>query len=313
MLDFLALLPRQGVTSVLPTLITAPKLEMIQQIARLENVIHQTEPYHAKPLGIHLEGPFINANYVGAHPQADVLDFSESVLNELLSPSTKRITLAPELLKGDYSLIRMLHDKGIIASLGHTGADFATAMAAIWAGANSATHLFNAMKLFHHRDPGVITACLLDDSMTIELIADGIHIDKAVLQLIIKMKALEKVVITTDSNPLLGLTEDARVMFGGQEITVQGEASLNQEGKIAGSHSTLAEQIRNLVSWGLLSFPDAIQLATQNPACFLGVDNYLGTIGQGKLADLVLWDKSLNIQQVFLSGQAILPEPVFAG
>lgn len=311
MLDFLTLLPKQGVTSVLPTLITAPKLELIQQIARLENVIHQTEPSHAKPLGIHLEGPFINPKMRGAHPEADVIPFSEMILNELLSPSTKRITLAPELLDGDYSPVSRLADKGVLCSMGHTDADYATALSAIWGGVNSVTHVFNAMRPFHHRDPGGLMACLLDESTTIEVIADGAHVDKLVVQLIFRLKSIDKIIITTDSNPLSGLEDGSTVMFGGQEVRVEGNASLNQEGKLAGSHLTLADQVRNLVSWGLLSFPDAIQLATQNPATFLGVDNYLGTVESGKVADLILWDKSdFGIKQVFLSGQSILPTPV---
>lgn len=300
-------LPQHGITAVMPTLITAPKADLVHQVMLLEGIIISTLDKHSSRIvGLHLEGPFINPDYRGAHPKEHILPLTKDHCADLLSPNTRRVTIAPEMGQ-NLSFIPELTEKGIACAIGHTGADADMAQRAIAAGATYVTHLFNAMRSFHHREPGVAFACLMDERTTIELIADGYHLAPETIDLILRLKSHDKLVVTTDSNPLAGLKPGTQIEFGGQTIRVENNQTVNGEGKLAGSHLFLADHVRNLVKWGLLPFEKAVQLATGNPARYLGVEKYIGEIRPNAVADLILWDKkTLSIKQVFVAGQPVL-------
>lgn len=304
--ELLLRLPQHGITGVLPTLITAPKLDLVMALSKLEDVITTVERGQARVMGIHLEGPFLSKEYRGAHPPQDLLTPSPENLEGLVSPSVKRITIAPELDMA-MATIQNLSEQGVLCSMGHTGADYPTAMDAIRAGATSATHLFNAMKPMHHRDPGVALASLIHDDLVVEFIGDGQHVSPPMIQLALKAKPFEKVVLISDCNALTGLPAGSSMTFGKQTVSVgHDHSAVNQEGKLAGSTMLLTDCLRNLVQWGVLTFPDAVQLASYHPALYLGETPQFGQIAPGAVADLVLWSQhDLSIREVFLAGDAV--------
>lgn len=310
--DFLEQIAFEGITAILPTLITAPKISLVKQMTTIEGLITRYDPKkQSKILGIHLEGPFLSPKQRGAHPEQHLLPLTRQHLQDLLSPNLKRLTLAPELAGQEaLSLIHELTQKGTCCSIGHTNATLEQAAQAIHAGVNSATHLFNAMRGIHHRDPGVVMACLLNPNLFLEIIADGQHLAKETIELIFRLGRSNKLFLTTDANPLYGLKTNAEVSFGEMQIRLENGQSVNEENRLAGSHISLSQQVRNLVGWGLTRFEEAIELCTYNPALFLGVENYLGQLAEDRVADVLLWDKrQLAIKQVFLAGNPLFALP----
>jgi N-acetylglucosamine-6-phosphate deacetylase len=298
----LKILPQHGITGVLPTVMTASKLDMVASLTTLEEVSNTQEPLEARIFGLHLEGPFLSPEYRGAHPKEHLLTPSEENMEGLLPFSLKRLTLAPELdPQGKW--ISQLVGQDILCSIGHSGADFITATHAIRSGASCATHLFNAMARIDHRNPGIIQACLLDDNVFVELITDGKHLSPITIQMALRLKPLERAIIISDCNALTGMPAGSSMQFGNQHVTIHEEGALNEEGRLAGSTMLVTDCVRNLVFWNLLSFPDAVQMATHNPAQYLGESPRFGQITSGAMADIVLWNKAdLQISEVFLGG-----------
>ncbi len=303
----LGLLPQYGITSIIPTVMTAPKLDMIASLSKLEEVIHTNLATEAHIVGIHIEGPFLNPDYKGAHPIEDLLEPSMENLEGLLSPNLKRITLAPEL-NGAIQTIERLTRDGIACSIGHSGADFIVANQAIHAGARCATHLFNAMSRMDHRNPGIAMAALLGDSLYVELITDGKHLSPVTLEMTLRCKPFDKTILISDCNALTGLPAGASMQFGKQTVTIQPSGALNEEGKLAGSTTLITDCVRNMVNWGLVTFPQAVQMATLHPATHLKEEAHIGQLAQGAVADVLLWDQqTLNINHVFLAGEPLQP------
>lgn len=298
-------LPSVGITAVVPTLITGAKTDMLGALARLEEIRHTQTPDEARVLGFHLEGPFINPRYHGAHPVADMLPLGPSTTEGFFSPSLKRITVAPELEEA-IAFIDYCKQKDVLVSIGHSGANFATANHAINAGACCATHLYNAMTRFHHREPGIVAACLLHDDVFVELIADGKHIAPPTVQLTIKAKPFEKTILISDCNALTGLPAGSSMQFGNQTVTIHPDGPKNEDGNLAGSALFLSDCVKNVVEWGVLTFPYAVQMATSHPALHLKESALVGHIQPGAIADLVLWNKdTLDISQVLLNGEPL--------
>lgn len=303
--DMLLALPRHGITGVVPTVISAPKLDMVAALATLEEVIHTLQRTEARVFGTHLEGPFLHPQYRGAHPASDLLSPSQEALEGLLSPSLKRMTVAPEL-DSACEMIETLVKQGILCSIGHSGADYPAARKAILAGASCATHLFNAMKRIDHRNPGIVEAVLLEDNLFAEFIADGHHLSPVIIRLALKTKPFEKLLLISDCNALTGLPMGSFMLFGKQRITACPEGPKNEEGNLAGSSTLLTDCVRNLVDWEVLPFPQAVQLATLHPAQYLGESPLFGRIATGAVADIVLWRKeNLQISNVFLGGEPV--------
>lgn len=297
-------LPSFGVTSVLFTVITGALTEMLSAIHTLEEAIHHQGPYQCRPLGIHLEGPFINPKFRGTHPKQEIRPLNLEELNLLLSPMTKMITMAPEL-DPNGEAIAMLCQRDIIVSIGHSNATLSQTVQAMRQGASSITHLYNAMRSFHHREPGIIGPALMEKDLYTQFIADGAHIHPEAIKLLIHSKPLDRLLLTSDASPLAGLEDGSHGEFSHQTVTLKGHQVLNQEGGLAGSSKLVPDCLRNLVRWQLADFPTAIQYATSNAAAFLK-EQSLGRLEPDYLADLVLWNKqTLEVEATFINGRPV--------
>jgi N-acetylmuramic acid 6-phosphate etherase/N-acetylglucosamine-6-phosphate deacetylase len=294
-------LAARGVTSVLPTIITAPVAAIHQAAARVAAAMAT----HGAILGLHLEGPFLAAEKRGAHRADWLLAPTAEALAALLADANLRqvlrvITLAPELA-GALAAITHLAAAGYVVSLGHTAADAAQIRAAAAAGASMVTHVFNAQSALGHRAPGAPGVALTDARLHPCLIADGLHVDPAVLQL--AFAACERAIAVTDSISIAGLEPGAAQEFGGAQVVLGADGlGRRADGTIAGAGITLDEGIRRLMYAGIT--PEvAVSAATSRPADALGLQDR-GRIAPGARADLVWWDESFTVQQVWVAGAA---------
>lgn len=310
-------LPSFGITGSVPTVMTAPIIDMLTAVNTLEEVVHHSKPTQCRVLGIHLEGPFLNPDYRGAHPPGELLPKSLTDLQDLISPNLRLVTLAPEL-DPQGEMIRLLVERGVRVSAGHSGATFAQMKQAVRRGVRCVTHLFNAMCPFHHREPGVIGAALNDDMLYVELIGDGFHIHPEALRMATLAKDPEKLILISDCLSLAGMGEGESVMFGNQPVTNRQGRAINAEGHLAGGTLFLNDCFKNLLKWKILSVGGAVHMASANPATFLGFGQELGKLEPNYLADLVLWDrKTMEVQATWIDGNLVysrLPHPhVVAG
>ncbi len=297
-------LPAFGITRILPTVITASHADMMRAIQTIEEVLHHTRPQDSQVMGLHLEGPYINENYPGAHPVEHIskkIQLEE--LQSFLSPNLRIVSLCPEK-DPQGAITQYLTEQGIRVLAGHSAATTEEMYQAVECGLTGATHIFNAVKPFHHREPGVIGVTLGDSSLYAEIIADGIHVHPESIKMALNAKGIGKTILVSDAMELAGLPQGTSCQFAGQRVSLkENNQVINEKGQIAGSSALLNEGVRNLVKWGILPFEHAIQLATQIPAQFLGEAHQLGKIEKGCKADLVLWNKnSLAIEATWIEG-----------
>jgi N-acetylglucosamine-6-phosphate deacetylase len=293
---------QHGVTSYVPTAVTAPIGQLVAFAERVRAWLPDAPTDGAEPLGFNLEGPFLAEARRGAHDPAHLLapaDVAASALKPLLE-ALRLLTVAPELA-GATELIEMLSARGVAVSVGHSAATFEQARAAYEAGATSTTHLFNAMTGVEHRAPGVAVAALLDDSVYVELIADGIHVDRAIWPLVTRLKPAERLLLVSDAISLAG-TGDGHGRIGGLEVQVVGErVTLAGTSTLAGSVLALDVAVRNLVAAGV-PLPAAAAAASRNPLALLGITDR-GRIAPGQRADLVELDADLHVRHVMRAGR----------
>ncbi|REB10109.1 N-acetylglucosamine-6-phosphate deacetylase [Sporosarcina sp. BI001-red] len=298
-------LAKEGTTAFLATTITNPIKHTEDTISKLEKY-HQlkNKPGTAEMLGIHLEGPFINAIQKGAQPEnaiivPNVATFKE--WQELSGNMIKIITFAPELDE-DYKLLKELKNTNVIPSMGHTNASYDESLSAINEGVQHATHLFNGMKGMHHRDPGVVGAVLLKDEIHVEIIPDGIHFHKDLLKMIVRMKGIENVLVITDGMRAKGMP-DGEYDLGGQQVTVRdGKCVLSNSGSLAGSIVTMNEARLNLEKWLQLTIHEQIQMTSINQAKRLNLYHRKGSIQIGKDADLVVIGRDGEVEFTICRG-----------
>ena len=292
---------RRGVTSFLPTAVSAPLAELAAFADRVRSWLPLAPRDGAQPLGFNLEGPFLAEARRGAHDAAFLMAPS-AVTREGLSPlleSLQVITVAPEL-PGAVELIEWLASRGVAVSLGHSAATFEEARAGYAAGARSTTHLFNAMTGVDHRSPGLAVAALLDDNVNVELIADGIHVDRAIWPLIMRVKPADRLLLVSDAVEFAG-TGDGRGRLGSLEVEVVGErVTLAGTTTLAGSVLALDKAVRNLVQAGS-TLPAAVAAASRNPLALLGITDR-GRLAPGQRADLVELDDALSVRRVMRAG-----------
>ena len=299
-------LAAEGVTGFLATTMTAES-DRIEEVLR---VVVKTMPHQegAAIFGVHLEGPFIAKAKRGAQC-GDATQSPDAKLirrwQEAAQGVIKVVTLAPELPDA-IPFIQTLRSMGIIASIGHTNATYAETCAAITAGCNQATHLFNAMRGVHQREPGAITALLLSDQVTAELIVDGIHLHPAIVELAWRFKGRERLVLVTDAMRAK-CAADGRYELGGQEVEVQGGKATLKDGSLAGSTLRMPQAIRSMVQFSNCSLIDAIYMAACNPARALGLESRKGSITVGKDADLTVLDANLEVLLTMREGRKIFP------
>lgn len=298
-------LAAEGVTGFLATTMSAPPKQIEQALCAVQDFIHhQKKAIGAKILGVHLEGPFISQEKMGAQrkdrallPNIDYLKKWQSICNGLL----KIVTLAPELPE-NLSLIRYLKQQYIIPSIGHTNATFSEGMAAIEAGCSHVTHLFNAMRGIHHREPGIATAALLSDQVTAEIIVDGVHVHPAMVDLALKMKGKDKLVLITDAMRAKCLGPGMHEL-GGQLIEVKDNIAQLADGTLAGSTLKMPIALKNMMKFTQCALSDAVKMAAENPAKILGIFDQKGSIAIGKDADLVVLDENLEVILTLVGGE----------
>jgi N-acetylglucosamine-6-phosphate deacetylase len=292
---------RHGVTSFLPTAVTAPLDDLAAFAERVRSWLPGAPANGAEPLGFNLEGPFLAPERRGAHDPASLLEPADVPLAALepLVDGLRVITIAPEL-PGALDLIPWLAERHVAVSLGHSAATFADAQAGYAAGATSTTHLFNAMTGVEHRAPGLAVAALLDDAAYVELIADGVHVHPALWSLITRVKPPDRLLLVSDAISLAG-TGDGRGTVGGLAVEVVGQrVTLSGTSTLAGSVLSLDVAVRNAVASGM-PLPDAVAAASRNPLALLGISDR-GRIAAGQRADLVELDAELTVQRVMRAG-----------
>ncbi|MFA7338698.1 MAG: amidohydrolase family protein [Candidatus Obscuribacterales bacterium] len=300
-------LASRGVTAFLPTLITADIDHLVKNIAFLKSqgvsrilpygeeksLKDQDQPLTAKspmaslsPLsrmvGIHLEGPCLSPERPGVHPKEWIRPFNSETVTPLIDSTVALFTAACEG-DPDGKAIELLKKNKIVVSLGHSNATFEEANRAFEQGASMMTHTFNALPPLHHRKLGAVGAALLSKATSCCLIADGLHLDKAACALIFIIKGADKTILVTD-----------RAAIG------------TSGGELVGSSISLDQAVQNMVNWNICSFPEAIKMASLNPAKAIAVDHYLGSIEIGKAADLVFFNRlNLKVEKVFIAGQEV--------
>ena len=300
-------LATEGVTGYLATTMSAEN-ERIEQVLKTAAQC-MTEKTGAALLGLHLEGPFLAKQKTGAQRE-DYLQMPNITLfkqwQALAQNNIKMVTLAPELM-GALEFIRALHALNITVSIGHTNATYDETMAAIKAGCSHATHLFNAMRSIHQREPGATTALLLADEVTAEIIVDGVHLHPAIVDMVLRLKGRERLMLITDAMRAKCL-RDGQYELGGQSVTVfAGRATLS-DGTLAGSTLRMPNAIANMQKFTHCSLIDAIHMATINPAYLLGMHTHKGSIETGKDADLVVLNDNIGVCLTMRAGNVIFSD-----
>ncbi len=290
-----------GVTSFLPTAVTAPIPTLTDFAERVRRWIPAAAADGAQPLGFNLEGPFLAATKRGAHDPSHLVTPADVSFDDLapLTDGLRLLTIAPEL-PGALELIGWFRSRGVAISLGHSAATLEEARAGYAAGATSTTHLFNAMTGVDHRAPGLAVAALIDDAVYVELIADGQHVAPALWPIVTRSKPSDRLLLVSDAIALAGMG-DGRTTIGGLEVEVVGDrATLAGTTTLAGSVIALDTAVRNLAGSGV-PLPAAVAAASRNPLALLGIADR-GRIAVGQRADLVELDDGLRVRRVMRAG-----------
>jgi N-acetylglucosamine-6-phosphate deacetylase len=298
-------LAKHGVTAYLPTTVTASQEKILKALDGLGKLVAtaNSQPGRAAPLGIHLEGPFISHEKRGVHPPQDLLPPSPQALDRFWQASAgtiRMMTIAPEL-PGAAETIRHARALGVHSSLGHSNATYQEAQSGISAGADHATHTFNAMRPLDHRDPGILGAVLESDELTADIIADGIHVHPTVLKLFLRAKGADRAILITDAISATDMP-DGIYNLGGLEVQVS-NGRCEYQGKLAGSVLTLDRAIRNVMTFAGWQLQQAIKLATLNPAQRLGISDQRGLLTAGRRADLVVLTPEGQVAQTIIGGE----------
>ncbi|MGI8315978.1 N-acetylglucosamine-6-phosphate deacetylase [Halobacillus mangrovi] len=298
-------LPKEGTTSFLATTITDTD-EHITGALRNAAKFSKTDYDGAEMLGVHLEGPFISLQHAGAQPESCIIPSSIEIFEKWQKAAEgliRVVTLAPEEENG-MALVRYLRDNGVIPSIGHSHATFDEVSEAVNHGLKHATHLFNAMRPMHHREPGVVGAVFLNPSLLAEIIFDRVHVTDEMVRLAFRTLGSDRMMLITDSMRGKCLREGTYDL-GGQEVTInEGEARL-ANGTLAGSVLKMSDAVRHLSSFEESSKLDVMKMASWNAAKSLGVDDRKGSIEKGKDADLVVLDSELSVKQTFCRGNKV--------
>ncbi len=307
--DIERLLAQHGVTSYYPTTVTAPMDQTLQSLQFLAQATERrsangADGPRARPLGIHLEGPFLSQARRGVHPSMDLQPASCETFHRMWEAAAGRVsllTIAPEL-EGALELIADAARRGVCVSIGHSNADFAQATAGIRAGARHATHTFNAMRRLDHRDPGLLGAILRDDTLTADIIADGLHVHPAVVAMFLRVKGAERAVLVSDAISAAGMP-DGEYRLGSYKVHLRG-GRCESHGKLAGSVLTLDRAVRNAMRFAGISFQDSLRLATVNPARVMGIEQHKGVLQAGADADIVVFSAAGEVRQTIIGGVA---------
>lgn len=295
---------KTGTTAFLATTMTMSGDAIIRALDQIGTYMTEPRKSGAKLLGVHLEGPFINPIFKGAQDDAFIQKPTRTWLEPYLN-TIRMITYAPEM-DPQFEFAKSMKDTGIVLSIGHSGSDFETALAAYDEGVCHVTHCFNAMTGLHHRNPGVIGATL-SKPFTVDVIADGVHIHPGFVGPFIMLKGTDKTILITDAMRA-ALMPEGDYDLGGQRVTVKDDACRLDDGTLAGSVLSTAKALRNLMKFSDIEFIDIIKMLTENPAKLLGIFDEMGSLEAGKQANFILMDDRLDIHKVFIDGEIAYQE-----
>lgn len=299
----------QGVTTLYPTLAVAPTTVFRQAIKACETVVSQ--PYEgARIEGLHLEGNYINPLLKGGQDERFIQLPDPAEYQELLESTRliKRWTAAPEL-PGALEFARYAHSKGILVSLGHTAADYPTVKRAYEAGFTHATHFYNAMSGVHkqreYKHEGTIESVYLVPEMTVELVADGIHVPPAILRLVCAFKGIDRISLISDAMAAAACLRPEHLRLDPRMIVEDGVCKLADRSALTGSIASGIRLIQVMVEKAGVSVADAVRMAATNPARLMGIDDRVGSIERGKAADLILFDEHFRLHSVWIGGKPL--------
>ncbi|KZB68094.1 N-acetylglucosamine-6-phosphate deacetylase [Thalassospira lucentensis] len=289
---------KYGTTAMLPTLITDHRDKMESAIKAVTDAINQNIP---GIVGIHLEGPYLNAERKGVHDANIIRPMEDDAIDLLTRLPNGRVlvTMAPE--KAAKGTIKKLADRGVLVCAGHTAGTYSHMQAAIAEGMRGFTHLFNAMSPMTHREPGVAGTAMADDNTWCGLIADGYHVHPAVLKVAIHAKAKGKIMLVTDAMPTVG-ADEKRFVLGGEEIIAADGRCALADGTLAGSDLDMIAAVKNCVEMVGIDLGEALRMASLYPAAFLKLDDVMGRIAPGYQADMILFDDDYNVTRSWIKG-----------
>ncbi|MBU8906853.1 N-acetylglucosamine-6-phosphate deacetylase [Desertibacillus haloalkaliphilus] len=304
-LDTIAsVLPKEGVTSFLPTTMTQSTSLIHQALSMIATYRKKNQTFKcAEILGVHLEGPFLSSQRAGAQPIEYMIELNKDLFKDWQAASEgaiKVVTFAPELRCGG-EFIDYLYQTGVIASIGHSDATFLQVTEAVDRGASQVTHLFNGMRGMHHREPGVVGSALLNDGLIVELIADGIHVHPEMLKLTFQQKGADKVILITDAMRAKGLG-DGIYQFADQKVMVSDQQATLADQTLAGSILHMDEAVRNMMTFSGCRLEDVIKMTAVNPAKQINIYDRKGSIAPGKDADLVILNEKNEVEMTFCCG-----------
>jgi N-acetylglucosamine-6-phosphate deacetylase len=302
-------LTTHGVTGYFPTTVAAPLDATCATLGRLADAIEaaaslkNADPAQARPLGIHLEGPFLSHKRRGVHPPENLVSPTIEIFERLWQAARGHVrvmTIAPEL-PGAMEVIAEAAGRNVCVSIGHSDAEMPVAQQAIKAGARHATHTFNAMRPLDHREPGIVGEVLSDDSISADIIVDGIHLDPAVVKLFLRAKGHNRAVLITDAISATGMP-DGRYQLGPIEVDVK-DGKCTSNGSLAGSVLTMDRAVRNVTEFSNWSLRDAVQAATLNPARAVGLSAHHGILTKGALADFTVLSPAGAVLKTIVRGR----------
>ncbi len=306
MTKFEIFLARHGVTSYFPTTVTAAHDATLSALERLADRIEAAEKNAAggaRPLGIHLEGPFLSHARRGVHPPVDLVEPSIAAFDKLWQAArghVRMLTIAPEL-NGAEEVIAEATKRGVCVSIGHSDATLEQARRGVKAGARHATHTFNAMRPLDHRAPGILGEVLTNNQLSADVIADGIHVDPAVVDLLFRTKGMENFVLITDAISATGMP-DGGYQLGTLEVELK-DGRCTRDGNLAGSALTMDRAVRNVMKFAGLDLQQAVRAASMNPAKVVGIKK--GTIEPGADADFVVLTATGEVRATIVRGLVV--------
>lgn len=295
-------LGRHGVGAYLATTVTADMDMTLRSLEHLAREMRHNQS-GAQPVGVHLEGPFLSPHKRGAHPERLLQRPSVQLLDRMWQAAEGQVrlmTIAPELPGAEETIARAV-ELGIRVSMGHSNATTAEAQRGVELGAASATHTYNAMRSFDHREPGLVGEVLTNDGLFAELICDGLHVEPAAVRIYWKMKGSERGILITDAMSAAGMP-DGPYKLGELDVRVENGRCLIEENTLAGSTLTLDTGLRNFASFTGAGLAEIVPLTTSNPARMLGLEDRIGSIATGRSADFVILSPERTVIQTFLRG-----------
>lgn len=297
---------KNGCTGFLASTVTSSIKDTAKALENVNQCSKQFTKKGAEILGVHLEGPFINTKQKGAQREDLIISLSVEVMEKFIEKSgglIKIVTYAPEL-DTDFKFTSFLSSKGIIPSVGHSFADYKIIISAVKFGLKSSSHIFNQMKGIHHREPGTVGAILTEENLFAEIIADCIHVHPAIVNLLVKAKGVDKIIIVTDAMRAAGL-QDGIYDLGGLKVIVKNSEARLESGNLAGSTLIMSKAVKNMIEKMRISIEKSVRMASLNPAQLLGLDKDRGSLTPGKRADIVVLDGNFNVVYTIKKGRVI--------